>query len=488
MNELLAQEVCRRVERYCIDKGYAEASGGQAFVPRDVVTAFGMASYIANEVGCTHYVVVAPRGNIYGYFFTQLRCKVMEVYEPFPPGGVQVVDDLSCIRKKRVFIVTDDVESEISLQQVVTAVLKYKPSELCLYVGEPNGMQQVKEFPKEISEIYYSDQIYNFISHEQLEKDFNDFFRHISPPVAVEECAKEQVHPKPRLDYNVGKTLKPFVCRLKEDCDNRVMADTDNKHRRAMRNAIHMVPDSIADTSSFLYFKMNLFKLGSLSHVSVRPNLAIPLSLMLVLKHSRGIRRVDCMKKSLLISLSHPVDLAEKLIAYCMRRSIKRILTGGIVDQDWPILTRAAGDVFELGIDFWDTDVLFNTDMLNDIVASTDVPFGLIVINDSIGQLEKDYCGEHDPIHRFKVFQSLAKELNIPIIVVNSWLPPRLQSEHVFDHVAQLREEPDKCQFIISTTDQRARGSLSFVLSKTTDILEDALSNFTSTKPANYNS
>jgi hypothetical protein len=487
MNELLAQEVCRRVERYCIDKGYAESSGWHAFVQRDVVTAFGMASYIANEVGCTHYVVVAPRGHIYGYFFTQLRCKVMEVHEQFSPGGVQEIDDLSCIRKRRVFIIVDNVESEITLQQIVTTVLKYKPSEICLYVGDTT-CGQVRNLPKEISQIFFSDQIYNFMSHKQLEKKFNDFFRQIVPPVVVDECAKEQELPPLHLDYNIGNTVKPFFCRLKEDCDNRVLVDTDNKHKRALRNAIHTAPDSIADTSSFLYFKMNLFKLGSLSHVSVRPNLAIPLSLMLVLKYSRGVRRGDSMNKSLLTSLSHPVDIAEKLMAYCMRRSLKRILSGGIVDQDWPILTKAAGDVFELGIDFWGADVFFNTDMLKEIIASRRVPFGLIVIHDSNGQLEKDYYGEGDPIHRYKVFRSLAKELNIPIIVVNSWLPPRLLSEHVFDHVAQLREEPDKCQLYISKTDQKARGSLSFVLSRTTDILEDALSNFTSTKPANYNS
>lgn len=112
MNEWLHQEVCRRIELYCIDKGHAEAPGKNSFVPHDAVTAFGIASYIANEFGCTHYVVVAPRGHIYGYFFKQFGCKVMEVYVADPSDGIQVIDDLSGIRKRRVFIIEENVMSE----------------------------------------------------------------------------------------------------------------------------------------------------------------------------------------------------------------------------------------------------------------------------------------------------------------------------------------------------------------------------------------
>ncbi len=487
MSEWLQQEVCRRIELYCIDMGYAEAPGENSFIPKDAVTTFGIASHIANVVGCTHYVVVAPRGHIYGYFFKQFGCKVMEVYVSPHSGDVQVIDDLSSIRKRRVFIIEDNVVSEAALPSVVNSLLPYEPAEICLFVGDTNGERHLDNVPPAISQVFLTDQIYNFISPEQLEKDFTAFFAYLVPAAIANTNAEATMQPKwAQTSYNIGKTLKPFFKRLKQVWESR--AEIDHKRFRNKPGTIRVGQNNIADNTSFLYFMMNLFKPGCMSHISVRPGLALPLSLMLLLKYSRGIQQAENRKKALFISLTHPIEIAENVMAHCLRRSVKPMLNGKILDRDWPYLTRAAGEVYDLCIDFWKEDVFFETDFLKHILQSSEWPYGLVVINDSTGRLEEDSYGTINPLQQLKSIRLLATALNIPVIVINSSLQKDVMDTDVFDHIAQLSDDVDRYQLFISKSNKSAYGKLTFVMSRKCNILEDALSNFTQTKPANYNS
>jgi len=282
---------------------------------------------------------------------------------------------------------------------------------------------------------------------------------------------------------NIGTTVSPLFKRYREVWHYQTEAE---QKRRNMPVTFSMAPENIDDNASFHYFMLNFFKPGCMSHISVRPDLAIPLSMMLVLKYSRGILQTADRKKALLISLSHPIEISERLMSYSLRRNVTQMLNGEIVEEDWQQLMLAAGNIYELGIDYWKESAFFETDYLKNIIesSSSSCPYGLVVINDSTGELEPNY---YVPVQQLKNIRSLTSELNLPVIIVNSHLQQYANDAEVFDHIAQLQEELDSYQLFIKKADRKAFGKLSFVMSPTCNILEDALSNFTSTIPENYN-
>ena len=284
------------------------------------------------------------------------------------------------------------------------------------------------------------------------------------------------------MSDNIGRTLSPLFRRLREAWDFQTEAE---QKRRDMPTTISVAPNAIDDNASFHYLMLNVFKVGCMSHISARPDLAIPLSLMLVLKYSRGILQTADRKKALLISLSHPIEIAESLISYFLRSDVRPMLHGQIVEKDWPQLMRAACSVTDLGIDFRQEGAYFETDYMKSVIESSSWPYGLVVINDAIGELEPNY---YVPVQQFNNIRSLTTELNLPVIIVNSHLQQYAFDAEVFDHIAQLREELDSYKLFIKKADRKAYGKLSFDMSPTGNILEDALTNDTTTKPVNYNS
>lgn len=279
---------------------------------------------------------------------------------------------------------------------------------------------------------------------------------------------------------NIGITVSPLFKRLKEAWYFQTEAE---QKRRDMPSTISIAPD-IVDNTNFHFFMLNIFKAGCMSHISVRPDLAIPLSLMLALKYSRGTMQTAQRKKVLLISLTHPIEISERLLSRGMGRSVRSMLHGEIVHNDWIPLTVSAGNVYELGIDFWKVGAFFETGHLRSLIESSSWPYGLVVINDSIGELEPNY---YVPVQQYKTISSFATELNLPVIIVNSHLQQYAFDAEIFDHIAQLRDELDSYQLLIKSANRKAYGKLSFIMSPTCNILEDDLTDDT-TKPANYNS
>lgn len=289
------------------------------------------------------------------------------------------------------------------------------------------------------------------------------------------ECAGEEPQLRScQVANNIGSTVGPLFRRLKDAWDFQTEAE---QNRRKTPSTIIMTPDNIADDSTFHYFMLNIFKAGSMSHVSVRPGLAVPLSLMLVLKYSRGIQQIANRKKALLVSLSHPIEIAESLMSHCLGRSVRPLLHGEMVEKDWPWLTRAAGTIHDLGIDFLIEGASFVTKNLKGVIESSSWPYGLVVINDSIGELEQN---DYVSVQHYKKIRSLTTELNLPVIIINSHLQQVAFDADIFDHVAQLRDELNRYQLFINRSDRKAFGKLSFVMSQTCNILEDS-----PTTPAN---
>ncbi|MBK5275605.1 MAG: hypothetical protein JJE30_11205 [Desulfuromonadales bacterium] len=119
MNDIY-RSVCEDIAHYCLGKGYREGPGINNFVPHDAVAAFGMAKQLICANGFDLYLSVAPEGHIYGYFFEKMGCETMEIYVPYPPVGIQVLNDLTGIKGKRVLIIEDDIISGKSLRLVVS--------------------------------------------------------------------------------------------------------------------------------------------------------------------------------------------------------------------------------------------------------------------------------------------------------------------------------------------------------------------------------
>ena len=174
--------VCTAVKSYCEEKGYREGRGVNNVVPHDAIAAFGMVRHLVavSGVGFDHYLAVAPEGHIYGYFFEQFGAKTMEVYVPYPPDDIQVIDDLSGIGGQRVLVIEDDVISGTSLRIVVTELLRHEPAEIHLFLGHSRGIQHLVNVPVEISRTYLSDEIYTLADVATLEVEFISFFSSLS--------------------------------------------------------------------------------------------------------------------------------------------------------------------------------------------------------------------------------------------------------------------------------------------------------------------
>jgi hypothetical protein len=168
--------VCEDVARYCTGKGYREGVGINNFVPHDAVAAFGMARQLVCEIMFDHYLAVAPEGHIYGYFFERLGCKTTEVYVPYPPVAIRILEDLSVIKNKRILIIEDDIISGRSLQLVVGELLRNKPSEINLFLGHSKGIQHLDNIPLKISRTFIAEDIYACCDPISLEKEFLRYF------------------------------------------------------------------------------------------------------------------------------------------------------------------------------------------------------------------------------------------------------------------------------------------------------------------------
>lgn len=50
---------------------------------------------LTDQEAFDHYVVVAPEGRVYGYFFEQLRVPVLSVCVDYPPRRCAVLDEFA---------------------------------------------------------------------------------------------------------------------------------------------------------------------------------------------------------------------------------------------------------------------------------------------------------------------------------------------------------------------------------------------------------
>jgi hypothetical protein len=138
-------------------KGYEQGPWVNPLVTADSVYAFAMAHLLVERKVFDYCVAVAPEGHAYGYFFERLGASVLAVHVDYPPRACAALDDLAPLRGQRVLIVEDDVVSGLTLRLVVSALRRYKPRSLDLFLGRPKADQLLENVPPEIGTVYVAE-------------------------------------------------------------------------------------------------------------------------------------------------------------------------------------------------------------------------------------------------------------------------------------------------------------------------------------------
>jgi hypothetical protein len=181
--KMISKELIERVEfnvgqHVRQSKGYETESWINPLTPVDSVAAFAMAKALTEAQLFDYCVSVAPEGHVYGYFFE--RCfgaPVLSVHVDYPPRRCEVLDNLGPIRTRRVLILEDDVASGTTLRHVVTALGKYEPRSMDLYLGRPKDSQILEHVDPAIGTLYLAEDHLDQRRRDEYEEQFRQFFQ-----------------------------------------------------------------------------------------------------------------------------------------------------------------------------------------------------------------------------------------------------------------------------------------------------------------------
>lgn len=119
-------------------------------------------------------LIVGPEGFAYEPFFHDFDIPTVAVNIPEDDYGgertLTLLDDLSCLKGKRVLVVEDDIQSGATLRKLLEAIRVQKPEALGLYLGQPSYIQKLENVPEGFEQIYVSPK-----DTAQEEKAFQDY-------------------------------------------------------------------------------------------------------------------------------------------------------------------------------------------------------------------------------------------------------------------------------------------------------------------------
>jgi hypothetical protein len=136
-----------------------------------------MARYIVQDVGFDHYIVVAPEGHIYGYFFSRIGIQPLSVSVDYPPTKLVGIDDMLQIAGGSVLIIEDDVIGGGTLRITVSELIKCKPHRLSLFLGHSKMFQHFENIPKEIEQVYIAEDRLSKTDYAHREQGFIEEFK-----------------------------------------------------------------------------------------------------------------------------------------------------------------------------------------------------------------------------------------------------------------------------------------------------------------------
>jgi len=182
--QLVLDRVAAEICRHCAAKGYVSGPNWNPLTPADSVAALAMARWLVGSRQFDEFVVVAPEGHVYGYFFERLGVRVLSVFVEYPPKSIQLVDDLAAIRGKRVLLIEDDVVSGVSLELVVRELAKFAPLSLSLFLGRDKDSHQLQNVPSAIFRTHLAEDHLDPAERPRFEREFMEFFGSKEGPAA----------------------------------------------------------------------------------------------------------------------------------------------------------------------------------------------------------------------------------------------------------------------------------------------------------------
>jgi hypothetical protein len=176
VSQRLLDRVAENIRSHCAAKGYVSGPNWNPLTPQDSVAAFAMARWLQQSGRFDDYLAVAPEGHVFGYFFERLGIPMLSAFVEYPPRCVDLVDDCSAIRGRRVLVVEDDIISGVSLALVVSALATYAPRSLSLYLGRDKESQQLENVPELITEVYLAEDHLDPAERGRYDAEFVKFF------------------------------------------------------------------------------------------------------------------------------------------------------------------------------------------------------------------------------------------------------------------------------------------------------------------------
>jgi hypothetical protein len=173
----LLEQVTEEAHGHCAAKGYVRGRNWNPLTPYDSVAALAMATYLIGLRAFDQYVVVAPEGHVYGFFFERLEAQVLSIFVDYPPTRVDFVDDLSLVHGRRVLLIEDDIVSGNSVKLVMKELARHEPRSVSLYLGRQKNSQQLDNVPSQIDAVYLAEDVLDPAGRGRYESDFIAFFQ-----------------------------------------------------------------------------------------------------------------------------------------------------------------------------------------------------------------------------------------------------------------------------------------------------------------------
>ncbi|MFH2124120.1 MAG: hypothetical protein ABIJ50_11650 [Pseudomonadota bacterium] len=118
--------------------------------------------------GFDRYLVIAPEGRIYGYFFEQLGVPLLSIFTDYSPTRYIAEDDLCVLQDQSVLLIEDDAISGLTLRLVSEHLYQFAPKSLGFYLRHTKGIQHLQNVPGEIDEIYVAEDMLSWGTRSEL--------------------------------------------------------------------------------------------------------------------------------------------------------------------------------------------------------------------------------------------------------------------------------------------------------------------------------
>lgn len=138
-------------------------------VAHDLIASFSIVRKVVTDGQVDIGVAIGPEGfwyaSMFGLLGLPLRHIHIDEYCPTEDRPYRELDDLSIIAGKHVLFIEDDVRTGRTLEKAHQNIRRYSPSNVSLYLGNPEKRQNLQGIPRYFKKVYT---VPNHLSDEQM--------------------------------------------------------------------------------------------------------------------------------------------------------------------------------------------------------------------------------------------------------------------------------------------------------------------------------